>query len=266
MSLENPFPIFYAVLVQQLEFVLHLLSVIYGALPSFVSTLVSNPSLLEHPTQLRDRFFESVWLYLADGVDEASAESKRDLITPRANGIVLDIGAGLGHSAKYLDHTKVTSYYALEPNAAFHDQIRVNATLSGLAPSSISVIPHNAGDSEAILASLGGQQVDTVLCILTLCGIPDAERALADIVQNVLKPGGQVLFYEHVSCDVSRSVAWWQSFWSPAWEFIVGCKLDKPSHKIIDNLPVKWKESETWGKKDEPAKIFWHQGGRYVKA
>jgi len=39
---------------------------------------------------------------------------------------------------------------------------------------------------------------DTLVSVLTLCSIPSPENTLTDIVSRVLKPGGQLFFYEHV--------------------------------------------------------------------
>lgn len=90
-----------------------------------------------------------------------------DLITPRAHGVVLDLGAGHGesvieveipkmrrcdavlrrqltlllsptplsspgHSIQYLDVKKVTKYIALEPNALMHEKLRCVSVAANL--------------------------------------------------------------------------------------------------------------------------------------
>lgn len=96
--LETYFPVF----SQQLAFIQHLLEIIRAASIPFLRNVIAQPTLLAHPTQLRERFFMCIWQYMADGVDEAGAESKQDLIFSRASGVVLDLGAG-----KLLIHSSI---------------------------------------------------------------------------------------------------------------------------------------------------------------
>ncbi|KAG8834030.1 hypothetical protein FRC17_009668, partial [Serendipita sp. 399] len=206
----------------------------------------------------------NVWAFMGDSVDEAGEITKRDLL-PRASGVVLELGAGHGHNCKYLDKTKVTKYIALEPNPYMHEKIVENATKAGFQPSQIQIIGFGAEMTEKILESLGGEQVDTLVSILTLCGIPDTEEALKRMVRDLLKPDGQLLFYEHVHCDPSPTLAWWQTFWTFFWEPLFGCRLDQPTHVYIERA-FSWDRREVWGKLPEEApRLFWHRVGCYRK-
>ena len=106
--------------------------------------------------------------------------------------------------------------------------------------------------------------MDTIVSVLTLCGVPGGKGAIERLCTDVLNPrGGQLLFYEHVLCD-DKAFAFWQRIWSPFWEAIVGCRLDRPTHKWIDELDI-WTTRELSGRPDEPFHAFWHQIGRYVR-
>lgn len=247
-----------------------------------VKTVFSTPRLLLQPTDLRSVFFENVWKFMGDGVNEAGRETKTDLLS-RANGTVFEIGAGAlipsrrkpaviddlnlghGHSCQYLDLTKVTKYIALEPNLLMHDTIIMNATKAGFSPDQIQVIGHGAEETAEILKALGGEQVDTIISILSLCGVPDAEGSISRMIRDILKPRGLFLFYEHVRCDPSPTLMWWQTFWTPLWQPIIGCRLDKPTHIYIEKLDL-WEKREVWGKlPSEEPNLFWHRTGFYVK-
>ena len=139
------------------------------------------------------------------------------------------------------------------------------------------IISCGAEDTPSILRALGATQppVDTMVSILTLCSVPSPERTIRNIVRDVLKPGGQFLFYEHVLSH-RQDVAWWQRAWAPLWAIpFGGCRLDRPVHSWIDGLTLPedngveasaWSERELWGKEGENEEnIFWHQVGRFVK-
>lgn len=64
---------------------------------AFIPTLVSlwqDPSLIFHPVTFSQLVMAHVWMSFGDGVDANSKDVKENLITPNAEGVVLDIGAG----------------------------------------------------------------------------------------------------------------------------------------------------------------------------
>ena len=168
----------------------------------------------------------------------------------------------------YLDPSKVTKYIALEPNKLMHSEIRALAATKGFTEDAgtLQILPYGAEESSLILSALGGAHtVDMLISILTLCSIPAPERTLGMLVGDVLKPGGTLVFYEHV-LSPRDDVAWWQRFWTPIWKRAFdGCRLDLPTHVWIGRMDV-WKEASVWGKPDEPEEhLFWHRVGRFVK-
>lgn len=76
-----------------------------------------------------------------------------------------------------------------------------------------------------------------------------------------------MLFYEHVLSE-KKDVVWWQRFWTPLWGIVFdGCRLDRPSHKWIEDVGG-WMQGEggIWGKEGETEEhLFWHRVGRLVK-
>jgi len=255
-----------------------LFAAIRGGFFPTVQAIATSPLLLFRPVALSRLFMAKVWVTFGDGVDSNGRPVKELLITPNAYGVLLDIGAGHGHTIKYLDPNRVTKYIALEPNTHMHTRLRSAANAAGFNESdgTLLILGCGAEDTASIISSttLHGieQPVDTLISILVLCSIPSPESALAALVQDVLKPGGQFLFYEHVLSHKS-DVAWWQRFWTPMWSFFLdGCKLDRPTHLWIERMQVSgsqesiWRECEIYGKDDEPEEnLFWHRIGRLVK-
>ncbi|KAH8085476.1 S-adenosyl-L-methionine-dependent methyltransferase [Cristinia sonorae] len=242
----------------------------YAFQAAFVPTLcdiAQTPSMLLSPVSISRRFMAYVWGLFGNGTDEAARAVKVGLIPSHAYGIVLDIGAGHGHTADYLDHQRVTKYVALEPNTLMHKEIRARANDAGFSEEdgTLIILSYGAQDVVQICASLGDNTVDTLISVLTLCSIPSPEHTVKNLVGHVLKPGGTFLFYEHVRNPL-EDVAWWQWFWTPLWKTAFdGCRLDRPTHLWIDAMPV-WETSEIWGKEGEDEEsLFWHRVGRFVK-
>jgi hypothetical protein len=67
-----------------------------ASIPTLKTTL-SKPQLILQPGNLRALFFENIWKFMGDTVDEAGRATKVDLL-PRATGMVLEIGAGRYHT------------------------------------------------------------------------------------------------------------------------------------------------------------------------
>jgi hypothetical protein len=158
----------------------------------------------------------------------------------------------------------VSKYIALEPNHLMHSCIVSSATKAGFSASQIQIIACGAEETDKIADALQGLYVDTIVSTLVLCGIPDVKSTLERLITRMLKPGGSLLFFEHVRCDPSPTLAWWQTFWTPFWEPILGCRLDKPTHVYVEELDL-WEKREVWDKPDERPNLFWHRVGHYVK-
>jgi SAM-dependent methyltransferase len=76
--------------------------------------------------------------------------------------------------------------------------------------------------------------VDNALITWSLCTIPDASRALAE-VHRVLGPGGRLHFVEH-GLSPNPGPARWQRRLTPLWRHLAGgCHLDRPIDQLVSN-------------------------------
>ncbi|KAI9463908.1 hypothetical protein HD554DRAFT_2026957 [Boletus coccyginus] len=249
------------------------LGIIYSALQLALWPTLTHiwaaPSLLFRPKAIAHIFMSIFWTGFGASMDENNTQLKVSLITQNAYGVVLDLGAGHGHLAKYLDKTRVTKYIALEPNVYMHDKIRCAADAAGFseAAGTFLLLACGAEDTTAVLTSLGGYQpVDTLVSVLVLCSVPAPQEAIKSLVTDVLKPGGQVLFLEHVR-NAHPQVAWWQTFWSPLWGFMFdGCQLNRPTHTWIQQVGG-WASEEVTGVDGEDEDyILCRRVGKFIKA
>ena len=107
------------------------------------------------------------------------------------SGRVVELGPAEGVNFP-LYPTTVTEVIGVEPEPRFRARAQAAA---GDAPVSIRV---EAGTAEALPLEDGS--VDAVVASLVLCTVPDQAAALAE-ARRVLRPDGELRFYEHVHAD-----------------------------------------------------------------
>jgi ubiquinone/menaquinone biosynthesis C-methylase UbiE len=130
--------------------------------------------------------------------ERMSAESERrgtamyrDRALAGLAGRVVEVGAGNGMNFSHYPNT-VTEVVAVEPE----DHLRGLAERAAAgAPVPVRVL---AGHALALPVEDGG--FDAAVASLVLCSISDTSAALAEI-RRVLKPGGELRFFEHVRSE-----------------------------------------------------------------
>lgn len=145
----------------------------------------------------------------------------RERLVPQARGRVLEVGVGSGLNLP-LYGPAVELVIGLDPSAALLDRA------AAMARSASRPAAFVRAAAEAI--PLAGDSVDTIVMTWTLCSIPDAPRALAEM-RRVLKPDGVLLFVEHGLSNEDR-VAAWQHRLDPLW-LRVSCHLDNPVDRLL---------------------------------
>lgn len=152
------------------------------------------------------------------------ATKQRRKLIPRATGRVLEIGVGSGLNIPWYDPAKVTHLWGLDPSREMWAIAQRNAKEHHLDAEFIE-----AG-AESI--PLETDSADTVVMTYTLCTVPRAADALAEI-RRVLRPGGRLLFCEHGEAP-DPGVRRWQQRMGPAWKLLGGgCHLDRPIPDLL---------------------------------
>ncbi|PPQ85970.1 hypothetical protein CVT25_001669 [Psilocybe cyanescens] len=264
------------------------MAIVVALIPT-LKAVAKEPTLLFRWQALSRIFFARMWMDFGDEVDGNCKDLKERLITPNAYGVVLDIGAGFGHTAKYLNRARVTRYVALEPNALMHDRIRSQANEAGFHESDGTLVILSCGVEEPLkilsnlsISSSSSKQaakltsaplVDTIVSVLTLCSVPEPQKSATRLVQDVLKSGGQLLIYEHV-LSTREDIQWWQRFWAPVWACAFdGCRIDRPTDVWVSEIKDRedkeksiWRELDLEKKEAETEEtLFGHSVGRFVK-
>ena len=122
-----------------------------------------------------------------------TADRRRELLS-RATGRTVEVGAGTGLNLRYYP-LAVSEVLAVEP-----DRYMFRHLVAALASAPVPVRLKRAS-AEAL--PVEGASVDTIVMSLVLCSVPDTDAALAEALR-VLKPGGRLLFFEHVRSQDAR--------------------------------------------------------------
>ena len=159
----------------------------------------------------------------------------RERVIGAAEGRVLEIGAGSGLNLPFYG-PPVREVLALEPAA------KLVAMAQNASRGTIMPVSFLEASAEAI--PLGDHSVDTIVTTWTMCSIPHADMALAEI-RRVLRPAGKLLFVEHGQAP-DESVRRWQDRLTPAWRAIAGgCHLNRPISAMIEGAGFRIDRIET---------------------
>jgi ubiquinone/menaquinone biosynthesis C-methylase UbiE len=153
--------------------------------------------------------------------EEAGMGAMRENLLAEANGRVLEIGGGTGVNLRYYDG--LDSLVVTEPEPAMlrrlHDRVRGEATQAEIVHAPAEDLPFE------------DESFDTVVSTLVLCGV-DQERSLGE-VRRVLRPGGLLLFLEHVRSD-DPALARLQDRMNRLNRFLVGCECNRATLTAIE--------------------------------
>ena len=138
--------------------------------------------------------FARVYERLSAQLDRAGvAEHRRALVTG-LSGRVVEVGAGNGRMFAHYP-PEVTEVVAVEPEP----RLRAAAVVAARsAPVRVTVVD---GLAEALPGRDG--EFDAAVLALVLCTVPDQAAALGEL-RRVLRPGGEVRFFEHVAAQTGR--------------------------------------------------------------
>jgi ubiquinone/menaquinone biosynthesis C-methylase UbiE len=149
-------------------------------------------------------------------------DERRARLLKGARGAVLEIGGGTGANLPhYRDVDQVT---VAEPDPFMRKRL-----VPKLEAASVPVEVSAAG-AEALPFHDGS--FDTVVSTLVLCTVRDQESAL-DEISRILRPGGRLLFIEHVRA--ADSTARWQDRIVPFWgRLFGGCHPNRDTVAAIE--------------------------------
>jgi ubiquinone/menaquinone biosynthesis C-methylase UbiE len=158
-------------------------------------------------------------------MEKAGFGERRDQLLAGLTGRVIEIGAGNGMNFTHYPPT-VASVLAVEPEPRLRELAETEATK---APVPIEVVDGTADQLPA-----GEGTFDAAIASLVLCSVPDVPAALAEI-RRVLRPGGQLRFFEHVRADTAGLARVQRVLDATVWPtFAGGCHPDRDTRAAIE--------------------------------
>jgi SAM-dependent methyltransferase len=136
---------------------------------------------------------------------------------------VVELGPGTGANLRY--YRRGTRLIAIEPNLHMHSALARAALRRGVDLDIRAVGAEDTG--------LPTGSVDAMVCTLVLCTVPDPAAALAE-ARRVLRPGGRLVFVEHVAAPEGTARAALQQLLRAGWQWAFeGCDLSRSTGALL---------------------------------
>jgi ubiquinone/menaquinone biosynthesis C-methylase UbiE len=172
-------------------------------------------------TQIYDRAMKST--------EEAGMREMRREVLTEARGRTIDIGAGTGINLE-LFPPQVGELVLAEPDPHMLKKLQAKVPGSGREASVVQ--------APAEKLPFEDDSFDTAVFTLVLCTVPEPAAALAEAAR-VLRPGGKLLFVEHVRSE-APGLARWQDRLEGPWRFLGdGCHCNRDTVAGIEASPFE---------------------------
>lgn len=180
------------------------------------------------------RFFAAGYERALAASEEAGLRERRARLLAAARGRTLELGSGTGLN---LDHypEAVDELICAEPFGPMARRLRERIARSGRTAQVI--------EAPAERLPIADATIETVVVTLVLCTVDEPEVALAEIAR-VLRPGGRLLFLEHVRSP-EPDLARWQDRLERPWRlFGHGCRCNRDTVAAIEASALELAELE----------------------
>lgn len=175
---------------------------------------------------LRARIFARTYDRVLTPLEEAGLQAWRAELLADLSGTVVEVGAGTGANLPHYP-AAVDRLVLTEPEPLMLRQLRDRMDR---VPDGVDVTARRATASSL---PLGGGEADAVVATLVLCTVADPDAVLAE-ARRVLRPGGRLVFLEHVAADDRPERLRRQRMLDPLWPHLAGgCRLTRRTEAAI---------------------------------
>lgn len=172
------------------------------------------------------RVFAAAYDRMNRSAEDAGMRARRRELIGEATGYTLEIGAGTGLNVEHYGPA-VERLVLTEPEPHMAQRLRGRLDATG----------RRAEVVETDGLPFASASFDTVVTTLVLCTVPDPARTLEE-VHRLLRPGGRLLFLEHVRSEDPAS-ARLQAVLRPVHRFLGrGCHPNRPTLETLMASPL----------------------------
>lgn len=181
------------------------------------------------------RIVAALYDRVMDATERAGLAARRGDLLAGARGEVLELGAGTGLNLRHYG-AAVSGLVLTEPERPMARRLERRLREDGRRARVLCVPAESLPFEDA--------SFDTVVCTLVLCTVSDRVRTLEEVAR-VLRPGGRLLFLEHVRSADER-LARWQDRLAPLWRRVGnGCRCNSDTLALVEGSPLTVVFSET---------------------
>jgi ubiquinone/menaquinone biosynthesis C-methylase UbiE len=169
--------------------------------------------------------FARAFARVRPAMDTGGVAEHRQRLLAGLSGRVLEIGAGDGGNFAYYP-AEVDQLLAVEPEPYLRARAELNAQAAK--------VPVTVLDAVAEQLPLADGSVDAAVTSLVLCSVADQRIAL-DELRRVVRPGGQLRFYEHVRAETAPTRAVQTVLDKTVWPHVAGgCHMGRDTLAAIE--------------------------------
>ena len=167
--------------------------------------------------------------------ERAGFDDRRAELLAGARGATLELGAGTGLNLRHYP-AAVTDLVLAEPDRYMARRLRDRVAAAGRAAEVVEAPAERLPFEDA--------RFDTAVVTLVLCTVDDPARALSEIAR-VLRPGGRLLFLEHVRAPAGPRLARWQDRLERPWGWVAGgCHPNRDTVAALRASPLRVESAE----------------------
>ncbi|MFC1436425.1 class I SAM-dependent methyltransferase [Streptacidiphilus sp. N1-3] len=176
--------------------------------------------------ELSRRCFAAAYDAINGPAERAGLRERRRSLLAQATGVTIEIGAGTGLNLPYYP-AAVTRLVLVEPDPHMRRRLRAHAERLGRTTEIL--------DARAERLPFPDSVFDTAVVTFALCRVPQEQSALAEIAR-VLRPGGELLFLEHVRSTDPKVAA--KQDKRPFPYPLIGCHPNRATLDAIEASPL----------------------------
>jgi ubiquinone/menaquinone biosynthesis C-methylase UbiE len=179
--------------------------------------------------------FARIYSKVAEMSERRGGSEHRRRLLAGLSGRVVEVGAGSGANFSHYP-VSVSEVIAVEPERYLRERAKRAAVH---APVPVSV---EDGNAERLSGEAGS--FDAGIVALVLCTVPNPRLALAEL-HRVIRPGGELRFYEHVLADSKWEARFQRLADATFWPHVAGgCHLTRDTAASIEQAGFQIEQCE----------------------